>query len=54
MKITERLLQDQNVRGNDALLDNHIRCHCGRRSMHSRDWWKVQEWWRQHGYGKGC
>lgn len=54
MKIAEHLLRRQAVRGNDALIDNWIDCHCGKSSPHSRDWWVVQDWWREHGFGRAC
>jgi len=47
-------IEDQKPRGADALLDNFIVCHCTKESPHSPDWWVVQDWWREHGFGRAC
>jgi hypothetical protein len=36
------------------IISNWIKCKCGAKSPVVRDWWKVQEWWREHGMGARC
>lgn len=45
------------------LLDNDMKCgRCGKSAPHRtiheipqpNSWWKVYNWWREHGMGKGC
>ena len=54
VKIVDSLLRDRQIRGNAALVDNHYDCHCGKSSPHSADWWVVQDWLREHGFGRAC
>lgn len=36
------------------LISNYMVCHCGAASPVSPHWWKVQDWWRTHGFGRRC
>jgi len=38
----------------DYIIENYIECHCGDKSPVTSSWWKVQNWWRKHGFGEQC